>query len=84
MANTDSKELGVTLATLDAELDDYHEPRGKSEGTAYDKRDMQVMGKLQELRVRDEIDLLFAGTAQRLTIFRGTFVSSPSWVFVVL
>lgn len=39
----------MTLATLDIELDEHH-VSVKSEGTAYDKQDMQVMGKLQELR----------------------------------
>lgn len=53
MESKESKELDVTLATLDAELGDYHESRVKSEGTTDDKRDMQIMGKLQELHVRD-------------------------------
>ena len=58
MASTDSKEvdLSVEMAALDAEqgdkpgLTDAPVPVA-SMGTAYDQRDMRVMGKLQELRV---------------------------------
>lgn len=58
MASTDSKELGVEMAALDAEQGDKPEMTGApvpaaSMGTAYDQRDMRIMGKLQELRVRN-------------------------------
>ena len=59
MASTDSKELGVEMQTIDAELGDENVDvpgthiSAKSMGTAYDQRDMRVMGKLQELRVRN-------------------------------
>ena len=58
MASTDSKEIGVEMHDIDAEQGDNHDMTGthisvKSIGTAYDQRDMRVMGKLQELRVRD-------------------------------
>jgi hypothetical protein len=57
MAGTDSKELGVELATFDTEQGANKEIMiasipVASLGTAYDQRDMRVMGKLQELRVR--------------------------------
>jgi choline transport protein len=58
MASTDSKELGVEMHAIDTEQDDNPDMTGAhvpvhSMGTAYDQRDMRVMGKLQELRVRD-------------------------------
>lgn len=58
MASTDSKEIGVEMHDIDAEQGDNPDMTGthisvKSIGTAYDQRDMHVMGKLQELRVRD-------------------------------
>lgn len=68
MASTDSKEIGVEMHDIDAEQGDNPDMTGthisvKSTGTAYDQRDMRVMGKLQELRVRD----VFNGFAQPLT-----------------
>jgi choline transport protein len=58
MASTDSKELGVEMHAIDTEQGDNPDMAGthisaQSMGTAYDQRDMRVMGKLQELRVRD-------------------------------
>lgn len=59
MASTDLKEVGVEMQDVDAETGaDNLDIQGihisaKSMGTAYDRRDMRVMGKLQELRVRD-------------------------------
>jgi choline transport protein len=58
MASTDSKEIGVEMHDIDAEQGDNPDMTGthisvNSIGTAYDQRDMRVMGKLQELRVRD-------------------------------
>ena len=59
MTSTDSKDvdLSVEMAALDTEQGDKLEVTdgpvpAASMGTAYDQRDMQVMGKLQELRVR--------------------------------
>jgi hypothetical protein len=60
MASIDSKEVGVEMAALDAEhgekpdLTDAVVPLA-SMGTPYDQRDMRIMGKLQELRVRDTL-----------------------------
>ena len=55
----ESKEPGVEMQAIDPEqgtdnpdMAGAHVPV-KSMGTAYDQRDMRVMGKLQELRVRD-------------------------------
>ncbi|KAN0096808.1 amino acid permease [Hyaloscypha variabilis] len=57
MTSTDSKDvdLSVEMAALDTEQGDKLEVTdgpvpAASMGTAYDQRDMQVMGKLQELR----------------------------------
>lgn len=59
MSSTNSKEPGMEMQAVDAEqgtknpeMAETH-VSGKSMGTAYDQRDMRVMGKLQELRVRD-------------------------------
>jgi hypothetical protein len=57
MGSEDLKELGVELSALDAEQGDNPDMTGvhvpvASMGTAYDQRDMRIMGKLQELRVR--------------------------------
>jgi hypothetical protein len=57
MASTDSKELGVEMHAIDTEQGDNPDMTGthisaQSMGTPYDQRDMRVMGKLQELRVR--------------------------------
>jgi hypothetical protein len=60
MAAKDSEELGVDLAVLDTEQGDNpdmivtHVPVA-SMGTAHDRRDMRILGKLQELRVRSVI-----------------------------
>jgi hypothetical protein len=69
MANGDAKELGVELSALDAEQGDNPDMTGvhvpvASMGTAYDRRDMRVMGKLQELRVST---LFSIRSAQSLT-----------------
>ena len=59
MSSTNSKELGVEMQAIDTEQGtDNPDMAGthisvKSMGTAYDQRDMHVMGKLQQLRVRD-------------------------------
>ena len=57
MSSTHSKEPGVEMHAIDTEQGTDNPNMAhlsvKSMGTAYDQRDMRVMGKLQELRVRD-------------------------------
>jgi hypothetical protein len=59
MLYTNSKELVVEMQAMDTgQGSDNVDMAGthlsvQSMGTAYDQHDMRVMGKLQELRVRD-------------------------------
>ena len=59
MSSTDPKDLGVEMQVMETgqgidntDMATTH-ISVKSMGTAHDQRDMRVMGKLQELRVRD-------------------------------
>jgi hypothetical protein len=56
MSSANSKELGVETMAFENEeginMTGTH-ASGKSVGTVHDQQDMRVMGKLQELRVRD-------------------------------
>ena len=84
MSATDFKEPGIELQDIDTELQNV-DPAGvhlsaNSVGTAYDQRDMRVMGKLQELRVRHLISSLVCSTTENCSEI---FDSSPSWVLLV-
>ena len=75
-AISDTKSISTsTLATYVASSDDAI--TAEKAGTAYDQRDMDRVGKLQELRVMLHRN---TGTIKllSLTIYRETFASSPS------
>ena len=77
MSAIDFKEPGLELQDIDTELQNV-DPAGvhlsaNSVGTAYDQRDMRVMGKLQELRVRHLISSFVCPITEHCSETSGSF-----------
>jgi hypothetical protein len=79
MASRDSKELGMEMQDIDTEprigscgVAGTNVPT-EAVGTAYDQRDMRVMGKPQQLRVRD----LFMPRCVSIDTYSETSASPP-------